>query len=268
MEINSQSGNAVLWALMAIALFGALTAAIMTGSRSSIKIMSDEEAQAQAYASQEYTNTVNAALKRLKLRGCEDSEISYETPKGNNPNPLAPANEKCHVYRLNGGQVEFQGVDVAAAGKRVFVTSTTTEGNFGGLAGGDTICNNLAAVAGLGGTYMAWLSDSTASPDTRFTKSTDDYILVDDTVIANGWTDLIDADLDHAINLDENGNSLNTETFTGTIYNGTGHALHCNDWTTNALQAAVGGRNHMTNAGWTQSAADCGSPNNLYCFEQ
>src|SRR5262249_42934796 len=42
--------------------------------------------------------------------------------------------------------------------KRVFVTSTTHDGNLGGLDGADAICASLAANAGLSGTYKAWLS--------------------------------------------------------------------------------------------------------------
>ena len=39
---------------------------------------------------------------------------------------------------------------VFAADSRVFVTSTTSDGSLGGLAGADMTCNSLAATAGLG----------------------------------------------------------------------------------------------------------------------
>ena len=42
----------------------------------------------------------------------------------------------------------------------VFITSTLHDGNLGGVAGADQICNELASDAGLPGTYMAWLSSS------------------------------------------------------------------------------------------------------------
>jgi len=43
----------------------------------------------------------------------------------------------------------------------VFTTSTFHQGNLGGLAGADAICNARAAEASLPGIYMAWLADQT-----------------------------------------------------------------------------------------------------------
>lgn len=46
--------------------------------------------------------------------------------------------------------------------KRVFVTSTSYNGNLGGLAGADAKCNTRAAAAGLSGTYKAFLAGSSS----------------------------------------------------------------------------------------------------------
>ncbi len=40
----------------------------------------------------------------------------------------------------------------------MFVSSTTSNGNLGGLAGADNTCNTLAAAAGFPGSYVAYLS--------------------------------------------------------------------------------------------------------------
>jgi hypothetical protein len=47
--------------------------------------------------------------------------------------------------------------------KRVFVTAAGYRGDFGGVTGGDTICNTTAVAANLDGTWKAWLSDSTTN---------------------------------------------------------------------------------------------------------
>src|SRR5687768_3468798 len=62
----------------------------------------------------------------------------------------------------------------------VFATSQKFTGNLGGVAGADRKCQDLATAPGVGlpGTYMAWLSDSTNSPFTRFVKSPGPYQLV------------------------------------------------------------------------------------------
>ena len=68
-------------------------------------------------------------------------------------------------------------------GKTVFVTNESFKGkNLGGLTGADGKCQAEAddpASIVPSGTYLAWLSDGTDSPDTRFTKSSHPYILPD-----------------------------------------------------------------------------------------
>src|SRR5690606_20216321 len=48
-----------------------------------------------------------------------------------------------------------------------FVTSTTYRGDFGGLEVADEICNELARNAGLSGSYIAWLSDTSVNARDR-----------------------------------------------------------------------------------------------------
>lgn len=88
----------------------------------------------------------------------------------------------------------------------VFTTSAVYQGGkLGGLDGADAICQNHAKSAQLTGTYRAWLSDATGSPLTRMIRGTGDYTLVDGTLVAHGWDDLVDGQLMHAIDLDETG---------------------------------------------------------------
>jgi hypothetical protein len=81
----------------------------------------------------------------------------------------------------------------------VFVTSTTftgaeVGGGFG-AEGADMHCQRLANAAGHQGRYLAWISDDTSSPRTRFTPSEYPYRRIDGTVIANDFTDLTDGSL-------------------------------------------------------------------------
>ncbi len=76
--------------------------------------------------------------------------------------------------------------------KYMFVSSTTHNGNLGGLAGADTICDDLASAAGLpDGDYMAWLSDSASSPSTRFNQSVIPYVSRDSTQVAANFAQLV-----------------------------------------------------------------------------
>ena len=89
--------------------------------------------------------------------------------------------------------------------RRIFVTSQVYTGDFGSIEAADTICQSAAMTAGLQGTYWAWLSTSDKSPEGRFVRSSVPYRLVDNTLIASDWDDLVDGQLDHPILLSESG---------------------------------------------------------------
>ena len=157
---------------------------------------------------------------------------------------------------------------------RVFVTENVYSGMLGGLAGADKICQDLADSASLGGTYKAWLSDSTASPSTRFVHSTGPYELVDGTRIAANWAALTDGSLRAPITLTEWGNLVSDAYYvwTDTYVDGSGGTSgeHCENWSSGS--ATDGGfRGVDTDAGsnWTQSGSDtCDTSHHLYCFQQ
>lgn len=188
------------------------------------------------------------------------------------------------------------GPDGSCGACRVFVTSEKYDGNLkggsaNGLAGADDKCQQLAdaVVPPLPGTYKAWLSDSTASPSTRFrctaaSCSTQGYVLVDGaTVVASDWADLTTCDagngpcLDHVIDHTEQNaligsqNSVWTYTNTDGTAGGPGN-VHCLDWSTNA--AAQSGDHGTPIAGhgdatWTRFLSlACDLTARLYCFQQ
>jgi hypothetical protein len=155
---------------------------------------------------------------------------------------------------------------------RVFVTSTAYGGSIGGLTGADEICQIFADGANLPGTYKAWLSDSSASPSTRFVRSTGPYRLVDGTQIAADWAHLTDGSLRAPITLTENGDTVNDSYYvwTYTKVDGTGGTSgdHCGNWT-DATVAGFRGVDTEKDTNWTQSGTDdCNISQHLYCVQQ
>jgi len=157
---------------------------------------------------------------------------------------------------------------------RVFVSENQYGGRIGGLAGADEACQLVAAASNLRGTYKAWLSDSTASPSTRFVHSTGPYTLLDGTQIAGNWTQLTDGSLRSPINITETGGTVTGSNFvwTHTLVDGTAAPSgdHCGNWTV-ATATVGGGRGaHAFAAGnWTQSGTEaCNTGQHLYCFQQ
>lgn len=171
--------------------------------------------------------------------------------------------------------------------KRVFVTATSFGANMKmqgggatGLEGADNICTNAAKAASLGGTWKAWLSDSTASAIDRI-GDVGPWLNVPRTSIvipnkatltqsppASTWSDLT--------------TEAGDTPMTGNVWTGTANGGHvatfndklatCGDWTddmsdlVNGWTGAVG-----TNvSSWTdsipQQCAFLSFP--LYCFEQ
>jgi hypothetical protein len=176
---------------------------------------------------------------------------------------------------------------------RVFFSSSLHSSNLGGLAGADAICQDLADSAGLPGTYLAWLSDGTDSPSTRFplagSTTVGPYVLPSTplaTVAAN-WESLTNRPncgigssmpcLSHAIDRDETGapydNVSSYSTATGTTQFGTSFPedATCGKWTSSgaSVSGAIG---NLTKADmyWTRDydSITCTFDVRLYCFQQ
>ena len=159
---------------------------------------------------------------------------------------------------------------------RIFITSTDLNSNLGGLTGADKICQTRATSASLPGTYKAWLSDSTDSPSTRFTRSTQAYVRVDGMVVANNWTGLTSGSIQNVL-LDEKGSpATDALAWTNTTIVGTpggpgGSNKNCSDWTSNKAGpfANNGSPGLIRDKRWTDnSATACEDMARLICVQQ
>jgi hypothetical protein len=157
------------------------------------------------------------------------------------------------------------------AWRRVFVTSTTHGGNFGGPEDGDVICGERAAAAGLGGAWKVWLSASGVHARDRIADA--EYRLVDGTsVVATSLADLTDGTIAHAIDQNEFGTTLSggQNVWTGTLANGTAFALRCSDWSDGGGGGeGMAGSVSSTGGAWTNAVdiMPCNEELHLYCFE-
>ncbi len=105
---TSQNGNAIVMIMVAIALFAALAYAFNSTSRSSSNFVSDEQASAYANQILAYGREVKSAVKRLQLRGCSETEISFENNEiAGYTNTNAPNDKSCHVFDIAGGGLQY-----------------------------------------------------------------------------------------------------------------------------------------------------------------
>jgi uncharacterized surface protein with fasciclin (FAS1) repeats len=162
----------------------------------------------------------------------------------------------------------------------VFVTTTTHDGNLGGLGGADDICQARADAVGLGGTgWSAWLTDST-NPFASWRIPSGEYRRVDGTLVAENLADLIDGELQAPINLNEYGQLTSALVWTAAQADGSSIGNNCNDWTDSSSEqggcpdpadpnCGSTGSTSATNSEWTKlnaAAFQCNSFQRLYCF--
>jgi hypothetical protein len=162
----------------------------------------------------------------------------------------------------------------------VFVTSKRYKGNLGGVSGADDKCQDLADDAGLVGTFRAWISSGSISPAQSWSTPTIDfpYYLADGTTkVADGWEHLFtarDYELHHAINQNENGQTV-TEAFqawTNTNWNGKRVSTEddCDGWSRSGTdwQGKFGGVQDTGHHWSWKGAVNCNWEIRLYCIQQ
>jgi hypothetical protein len=160
---------------------------------------------------------------------------------------------------------------------RVFVSAAAVVNPIGGVANADAKCQAFADAQRLGGTWKAWISDTSGSVSTRFVHATVPYRLLDGTLVANDWNDLVDGTIARAIDIDETGATRvaagGLPVWTATDTTGAGFVdEQCTNWTNGAASAPSPfvGRNDATDTNWTMAAQQtCDATSlHLYCVEQ
>jgi cysteine-rich repeat protein len=164
----------------------------------------------------------------------------------------------------------------------IFVTSTKYSGDqVKGVKGGDDICRAAAQKAGLANalTFKAWLSDSVTDAIDRIEPRNGRYLRVDGLLVADGFADLLDGELENPIEITELDGVYEAGVWTGTRPDGTrGKGInHCEDWTySNAFDPNNGGFYGFAQSWddrWTFEPNEdinpgpCGGELALYCIE-
>jgi hypothetical protein len=151
----------------------------------------------------------------------------------------------------------------------VFVTSTSSRlADLGGLAGADTTCNQLAMMAGLSGTYVAWMSDAGTTAVSRL-GSARGWIRRDGKPIVDSISDLVAGKMLYPILLTETGTALTGQFGIITATNGSGaHVEDCTGFTSTASSALMmTGIASQTFTTWTENfAGGCDQSLPMYCF--
>jgi len=168
-------------------------------------------------------------------------------------------------------------VTIDNAETRVFVTNEATSSGMGGPTGGDAFCTTLAEEAGIGGSWVAYLSGGGGNAITRIPDGP--YVRMDGVLIAEDKADLTDGSIAAPININQLGGNTSVWVCTGSSESGvaTGPATasggNCQGWT-RGCGVCDGdhwyvevGRSWYSSDDWSTAGWNfCGSCH-LYCFE-
>jgi len=186
--------------------------------------------------------------------------------------------------------------EAPVSGHRIFVTSTTFDGNLGGPTGANARCATAATTAHIKGMFKAILSDPGGDAKDRLSFVDTIYIVTTGHIpltVAKDATELWGGKLENPISYDENENAVaQGAVWTGSAADGTlPGSCHCQLWTLATGQSNVGncsylqagvfhsggwaGNSAATNqewalANWVNGATsyDCALQARLYCVEQ
>lgn len=102
---KKECGSVFIYILMAIALFAALTYAISNNKGGNTNIFTEEQAKIAAQELIEYGNTMAKTVQKLRLRGCQETQISFEN--NNVSGYTNGTNPTCQVFNQQGGNINF-----------------------------------------------------------------------------------------------------------------------------------------------------------------
>jgi hypothetical protein len=174
---------------------------------------------------------------------------------------------------LDGSVTETGGDAGGDAGvvKRVFVTSTLTNGAFGGQGGADVKCQQAVASGALGGNFIAWVSVAAAAAPARLLDVGPWYLVGTKTRVFANKAAITGLGPEVPIDRDEKGTVVgNPESvWTGTLSNGTAAPQSCTNFTL-AGAGQLGQAGSVQKLGqWTQAGNDtCNTMSRIYCIEQ
>ena len=104
---GNQQGSAIVWILIAIALFAALNFTISQGSRSGTQSITKEQARLAATEILDYGRAIKQAVQTLQINGCSDTEVSFENPVVPGYEHTPPARDECKVFHPAGGGLNY-----------------------------------------------------------------------------------------------------------------------------------------------------------------
>lgn len=141
---HPERGSAMLYICMGIMFLAMLSYLVTKGFRFSSSSLSNDQASMAAQEIIDYGNTVAAAVQKLRLRGCTDTQINFESDiLGIANNPAAPSNDSCDVFGTAGGRITARRPQDFPYGHLLFYSGQSDLNGVGTSGCGNTTCSDL-----------------------------------------------------------------------------------------------------------------------------
>jgi len=127
--MKAESGNALWFILLAIALLAALTVTITRGSDTSEQSGDVERQRVLASDTLRYAKSVEQAIEQMRQRGISESDVSFENNfAGGYANGNCGGND-CKVFHVEGGGIAFRSANSLVSGNAwLFTGADSVEG--------------------------------------------------------------------------------------------------------------------------------------------
>lgn len=116
---TQEKGSAIVYILLAIGLLAAVSIAVTQSLQGGTSNLNTEQRRLLAGEILESSNTLAETVARLRLNGCAENQLSFETVNLTGyENTDAPSDESCHAYSIAGGGIIYQPIntEVSATG--------------------------------------------------------------------------------------------------------------------------------------------------------
>jgi hypothetical protein len=152
MNFKSESGNVLVYILIAVALFAALGFAVSNMMRSSGSTVSGEKDVVFVSETLNYAKTLRDMVQYLRIsKNCSENQISFEHSPFDGTdsdyvNPNAPSDFSCHLFHPKGGAMGYQAGANEVNGAINWIFTGTNDGeNVGNQCDMDS-CADLMAI--------------------------------------------------------------------------------------------------------------------------
>lgn len=104
-KTSSENGNAFIFILIAIALFGALAFTFTRGAKQGTGNISKQQAKVAAQEIINYARLLEGAVDRVRRNGCSESQLNFENAVvAGYSNTSAPVDGSCDIFETTGGK--------------------------------------------------------------------------------------------------------------------------------------------------------------------